>query len=253
MRDNDFHSLVRKLALQKANYRCERCWSERDLEFHHITPIKLGGKSTLDNCIVLCHNCHNTAPQDSFLLINYFLRFASIKEMIKYYNTKNEEEAIRSLSKELGFDYNALKKRMEVNKPSHVHAVKKGMRESVKKKGHAGFNIPFGYDYINGELRIILDEAKTVKDIYSWYLSGRSMGKIAKMLNIAKIPTKKGGFWAKKTVSSILKNPVYCGYLKWNDIISKGRQRSIVELNSFNEVQKIIEKQGGKPANLDLD
>ena len=72
------------------------------------------------------------------------------------------------------------------------------MRESVKKKGHAGFNIPFGYDYINGELRIILDEAKIVKDIYSWYLSGRSMGEIAKMLNMAKIPTKKGGVLGEK-------------------------------------------------------
>ncbi len=38
------------------------------------------------------------------------------------------------------------------------------------------------------------------------------MGEIVIMLNSSKIPTKRGGFWAKKAISTILKNPAYCGY-----------------------------------------
>jgi len=47
---------------------------------------------------------------------------------------------------------------------------------------------------------------------YFWHLSGENMGEIVIMLNSSKIPTKRGGFWAKKAISTILKNPAYCGY-----------------------------------------
>lgn len=38
------------------------------------------------------------------------------------------------------------------------------------------------------------------------------MGEVVIMLNSSKIPAKRGGFWAKKASSTILKNPAYCGY-----------------------------------------
>ena len=36
MRDAYFPPLIKKLALKRANNRCERYWTEKDLEFHHI-------------------------------------------------------------------------------------------------------------------------------------------------------------------------------------------------------------------------
>ena len=74
------------------------------------------------------------------------------------------------------------------------------------------------------------------------------MGEIAKMLNMAKVPTKKGGFWAKKTISTILKNPVYCGYLHWEDYVNKSEHDDIISTYDFNAVQKIIANRGGSPA-----
>ncbi|HEC92484.1 MAG TPA: recombinase family protein, partial [Candidatus Atribacteria bacterium] len=103
-----------------------------------------------------------------------------------------------------------------------------------------------------GELKINDDEAKIVKNIYSWYISGKGLGEIAKMLNSAKVPTKKGGFWAKKTISSILKNPVYCGYFRWENKITKSRHQSIIEEETFKKVQKIIEQRGGKSSIFDF-
>lgn len=252
MRQNDFPKLIKNLALKKADYRCERCWSKRDLEFHHTLPIKLGGKSIVDNCIVLCHNCHNIAPRDLFLLKNYFLKFASTKEMINYYNVEDEDEAIKALSKNLTIDYKKLRKKIEINQPAHIYAVKQGMKHSVEKIGHAGFNIPYGYEYKNGILKINPEEAKIVKDIYQWYLSGASMGKIVKMLNSAQISTKKGGFWAKKTISTILKNILYCGYHKHEKKITKSNHKQIIDMSTFKKVQKIIESQGGKPSNYEF-
>ncbi|MCK4365835.1 MAG: recombinase family protein, partial [Thermoplasmatales archaeon] len=45
-----------------------------------------------------------------------------------------------------------------------------GMEQKAKTAGGVlGFNIPYGYDYSNRKLNIIDDEARVVKDIYSWY------------------------------------------------------------------------------------
>ena len=114
--------------------------------------------------------------------------------------------------------------------------------------GVLGFNIPYGYDYTNGKLEVNKEEADVIKDIYSYYKEGKTMGEIVKMLNSTKIPTKKGGLWAKKTISTILKNPTYCGYLHWEDFINKSDHEKIIDENDFNEIQTIIEQRKGLPA-----
>jgi len=124
-----------------------------------------------------------------------------------------------------------------------------GMEQKARTNGGVlGFNIPYGYDYIDGKLQINTDEARVVNDIYSWYLDGKSMGEIAKMLNMTKVPTKKGGVWAKKTISTILKNPTYCGYLHWEDYVNKSSHDPIIDESDFNEAQNLIASHSGSPA-----
>jgi len=124
-----------------------------------------------------------------------------------------------------------------------------GMEQKAKTNGGVlGFNIPYGYDYHDGELHVNKTEAPVIQNIYSWYLSGKSMGKIAKMLNDDKVPTKNQGFWAKKMVSTILKNPVYCGYLHWQNYVNKSEHEFIIAEKHFNDVQEIIADRGGNPA-----
>jgi len=124
-----------------------------------------------------------------------------------------------------------------------------GMEQKARTNGGVlGFNIPYGYDYTNGKLEVNKEEADVIKDIYSYYKEGKTMGEIVKMLNSTKIPTKKGGLWAKKTISTILKNPTYCGYLHWEDFINKSDHEKIIDENDFNEIQTIIEQRKGLPA-----
>ena len=124
-----------------------------------------------------------------------------------------------------------------------------GMEQKARTNGGVlGFNIPYGYDYNDGKLEVNQDEAEVIKDIYSWYKEGKSMGEIVKILNSSKIPTKKGGFWAKKTISKILKNPTYCGYLHWEQYVNESDHEKIVDESVFNEVQNLIAKKNGSPA-----
>ena len=123
-----------------------------------------------------------------------------------------------------------------------------GMEQKAKTKGGIlGFNIPFGYNYSDGFLSINTGEAIVIEKIFSWYKNGRSLGEIAKRLNEKKIPTKKERIWAKKTVSKILKNPLYCGYLHWQEYVYKSDHKPIVEITDFNEIQDIIADRGGQP------
>jgi DNA invertase Pin-like site-specific DNA recombinase len=124
-----------------------------------------------------------------------------------------------------------------------------GMEQKARTgSGMLGFNIPYGYYFSDGFLYIHQKESIVVENIFTWYKNGNSMGEIVKMLNEAKVPSKKGGIWAKKTISKILKNPLYCGYLRWDSFIYKSEHRPVITEHLFNEVQNIIQDKGGKPA-----
>ena len=48
---------TRKLALQRANYECQRCGARGPLEVHHQTYLRLGDELVSD-LEVLCSPCH---------------------------------------------------------------------------------------------------------------------------------------------------------------------------------------------------
>lgn len=122
-----------------------------------------------------------------------------------------------------------------------------GMEQKAKTNGGIlGFNIPYGYDYTNGKLIINQNESENVKNIFQNYLNGISMKKIAGELNSKSVPTKLNKKWGIQTVSLILKNPIYCGYLHWEKYLNPNDHPSIIDKNSFNEVQKLIKKKNVK-------
>src|SRR4030042_6758185 len=109
------------------------------------------------------------------------------------------------------------------------------MEQKAKTNGGVlGFNIPYGYYYSDGFLSINKEEATVVENIYTLYKNNKSMGEIAKKLNQAKVPTKKGRVWAKKTISTILKNPLYCGYHRWQEYMYRSGHNPIVNIADFN-------------------
>ena len=81
-----------------------------------------------------------------------------------------------------------------------------------------GFHLTYGYDYIpvnqeNGGRRVINEtEAEWVRHMFNWLVNdGLTAGTIRIKLTALNVPTKKGKYWSKVTVLSILKNPAYIG------------------------------------------
>ena len=122
-----------------------------------------------------------------------------------------------------------------------------GMEQKAKtNSGMLGFNIPYGYNYIDGKLIVNPDESENVKNIFEMYQKGLSMKKISEDLNLRNIQTKLNKTWGAQTISLILKNPLYCGYLHWEDYLNPGDHDPIIEKNVFNEVQQTIQKKNIK-------
>lgn len=116
-----------------------------------------------------------------------------------------------------------------------------GMAQKARTNGGAlGFNIPYGYNYVDKKLIINKKEASVVKKIFDLYLNGLSMNKIADHLNENNIPTKRNKKWRSETVSKILKNPLYCGTFRWENYKHEHVYPSIINENIFNKCQNTI-------------
>ncbi len=131
--------------------------------------------------------------------------------------------------------------------------VKRGMTEKVERGG--AVSIPaFGYQIKNKEYVINPDTACFVKKIFSDYLKGVPVAKIAGDLNKLKVKTTRGNLWENRTVEYILRNPVYIGKIRWNPkrktqrnyddpdiMIVDGRHEPIIDKETFYNVQKLFE------------
>ena len=130
--------------------------------------------------------------------------------------------------------------------------VKLGMGQMVRERKRPGGPPPFGYFLANGQLHPHPEEAKLVKAMFRQYALGYSPKQIAEEANRQGFRGKNGGRWSPGAVLRLLKNPVYCGDLRWNHIPGQRQQQPeetfleedvhtpVVEEEMFLRVQKRI-------------
>jgi DNA invertase Pin-like site-specific DNA recombinase len=107
--------------------------------------------------------------------------------------------------------------------------VKVGMTQKAKEGGFNGMSAPFGYDIIDGELRINNTEAEVVISIFRMREIGLNLESITNLLNEFDIPTKKSSVWSKKQVWRTLHSEIVRGNLRWDGIIVKGTHPAIIK------------------------
>ncbi|WP_167569118.1 recombinase family protein [Brevibacillus migulae] len=100
--------------------------------------------------------------------------------------------------------------------------------EQMAKDGYyRGGTPPYGYSHVkSGEvnkkgkellkLERDINESAIVSEIFNLvYEFGYGANRIAKHLNDKKVPTRNGGGWSTATLNTILKNPIYKGYMAY--------------------------------------
>ena len=100
---------------------------------------------------------------------------------------------------------------------------------------HGGSTAPTGYNYIDGKL--IVDEYKSiqVQEVFNRFLSGYSINSIRKYMN-----EKYGSWTSHALVINVLRNTVYIGKVKFNNVTYDGIHEPIISTDTFEKVQMLL-------------
>lgn len=122
-----------------------------------------------------------------------------------------------------------------------------GMKEKAETMNNTegesrtlGFNPPFGYDLDKGVLLSVPEELSVAREIFMEYLNGSTMDSIAYMLNRRGQLTKRGNPWNIYNLRNVLHNPIYAGYMRWDDVLVKHFADTAVSSIEFNDVQELM-------------
>lgn len=213
----------------RIDYRCERCWSEKDINLYPKSEF-MGDH--VDGFVILCERCKSEAPGGGGKEKEFedlFLKFASPKEFILYHGATGESEAME-------------KWRGNRDRQDSGDIVEQGgdSHEEDFLDEVDGADVPFGYELRNDMLQIINDDASVVQNIFDRYQSGQTMESIARAL--ANNQERSGMGWNVGVVRIILKNPVYAGYEFKGGEAVKANHDPIIERKLFNSVQERIQR-----------
>lgn len=102
---------------------------------------------------------------------------------------------------------------------------------------HGGGNAPKGYNYINGHLEINTVEAEQVKEIFSLFLSGKSVNAISKIM------TKKynDNLWKNAAqITNCIRNSIYIGKVKFKGVEYDGEHQPIISEEDFRRANELL-------------
>lgn len=191
---------------------------------------------------------------DSFRFSRNMVEFLTYKQMIRQHGISViavSEPMVQDEDAQLYIDaINGASGELYLRKLSKDS--KRGIRAKVvDRKEHLGF-APFGYrmDRNARQLVIVDDEAEWVRYIFQQVIDGVPYLQIAKKLNESGCKTRKGYNWTNTQVCYTLKNRTYCGQLEVNldgqHGIYDGKHPPIVEKETFDKVQTIMEERAAK-------
>lgn len=101
---------------------------------------------------------------------------------------------------------------------------------------HGGSHPPTGYDYKDGLLVVNEYEAMQIREIFSRFISGKSVNSISRYLS-GRYTTK----WTPAKVLAVLKNTVYIGKVHFRKVDYDGIHQPLVTAEEFNTAAHLLE------------
>lgn len=121
--------------------------------------------------------------------------------------------------------FNILSSVAQYQREELAENVKMGMTQRAKEGKFNGGKV-LGYRSKNKELIIVPEEAEVIKMIFSKYVNENwGTKKIANHLNKIGKRSKNNKEFAQSTVNLILKNPIYKGYIRFNQVVDWEKKR----------------------------
>ncbi len=121
--------------------------------------------------------------------------------------------------------------------------VRRGMRANALECKINNGSPPYGYcKGPDGRFAIVEPEAEIVREIFQRVAQGAKFVDISDSLNRRGIRTKKGREWNRSSFQTIMRNEIYIGVYKYDDIRIEGGTPAIVDKATFLEAQAKMEE-----------
>ena len=100
---------------------------------------------------------------------------------------------------------------------------------------HGGGNSPLGYRYENGLLIIDPYQADIVREIFDRFISGQSINYI-----LTQLQGRHSGKWSATKISTVLRNSVYIGKVKFKGVEYDGIHQPIISEETFRAANQLF-------------
>lgn len=116
-------------------------------------------------------------------------------------------------------------------------------KEARAKEGKwgGGPQTPFGYDYLDGELKINEFEAMQIRELFQLFTEGHLPYRIETLFENKGYKTRNGR-WDMRKFRYVMRNKTYIGYLKHRDTWQKGIHDPIIDNETFERANKILDE-----------
>lgn len=120
-----------------------------------------------------------------------------------------------------------------------------GSEARIKEgKWRGGAHVPFGYDYEPALEKLVVNEyeAMIVRQIFDAFVSGSTLYSIEKEMQEKGQSFRSSTNTNNRTITYVLKNKTYAGYLRNKDQWLKGLHDPIIAEETFDKAQAILEE-----------
>src|SRR6202050_3017103 len=112
-----------------------------------------------------------------------------------------------------------------------------------KKKGMwMGGRVPLGYEVVDRKLLIQESEALTVRRVFSEFLRLGSVWRLEEWLRANNIRTRRGNYFLRGPLYTMLRNPIYLGLIRHKTEIHPGEHAEIVDRLSWDKAQSLLDQ-----------
>jgi len=113
------------------------------------------------------------------------------------------------------------------------------MYQRAQKGLWNGGNVPYGYAVENKKLVIHSKEADSLRFMFHRFAEVPSLSRLRDELHRRGWNTRSGRPWSKMALDHILRNPIYCGLIRFNEERFKGEQEALIEEVLYAKVQSL--------------